>query len=70
VEKGRLEAAERDAVLARVTAVSDLNALADCDLVIESILEDLEAKKQLFKELDSIVKAGAILATNTSTLPV
>ncbi len=70
VEKGRLEAAERDAVLARVTAVSDLNALADCDLVIESILEDLAAKKQLFKELDSIVKAGAILATNTSTLPV
>ncbi|MSW28454.1 MAG: 3-hydroxybutyryl-CoA dehydrogenase, partial [Actinobacteria bacterium] len=70
VEKGRLEAAERDAVLARVTAVSDLNALADCDLVIESILEDLDAKKQLFKELDSIVKAGAILATNTSTLPV
>ena len=70
VEKGRLEAAERDAVLARVTAVSDLNALADCDLVIESILEDLTAKKQLFKELDSIVKAGAILATNTSTLPV
>ena len=70
VEKGRLEAAERDAVLARVTAVSDLTALADCDLVIESILEDLAAKKQLFKELDSIVKAGAILATNTSTLPV
>ena len=70
VEKGRLEAAERDAVLARVTAVSDLNALVDCDLVIESILEDLAAKKQLFKELDSIVKAGAILATNTSTLPV
>ena len=70
VEKGRLEAAERDAVLARVTAVSDLNALADCDLVIESILEDLAAKKELFKELDSIVKAGAILATNTSTLPV
>ncbi len=70
VEKGRLEAAERDAVLARVTAVSDLNALAECDLVIESILEDLTAKKQLFKELDSIVKAGAILATNTSTLPV
>ena len=70
VDKGRLEAAERDAVLARVQAVSDLNALADCDLVIESILEDLVAKKQLFKELDAIVKAGAILATNTSTLPV
>jgi 3-hydroxybutyryl-CoA dehydrogenase len=44
--------------------------LADCDLVIESIVEDLAAKKHLFNELDRIVREGAILATNTSTLPV
>jgi 3-hydroxybutyryl-CoA dehydrogenase len=70
VEKGRLEAEARDAALALVRGVSDLNELADCDLVIESILEDLPTKKQLFNDLDRIVKDGAILATNTSTLPV
>ena len=47
-----------------------LDLLKDCDLVIESILEDLPTKKQLFNDLDRIVKDGAILATNTSTLPV
>lgn len=70
VAKGRLEEATRDEVLGRVTAVSDLNDLADCDLVIESVVEDLDVKKGLFAELDGIVKPGAILATNTSTLPV
>jgi 3-hydroxybutyryl-CoA dehydrogenase len=70
VERGKLEAAERDAVLGRVTATSSLADLADCDLVIESVVEDLEVKKALFLELDGIVKPEAILATNTSTLPV
>ena len=70
VEKGRLEDAERDAVLARVTATERLADLAECDLVIESVVEDLAVKKTLFDELDKVVKDGAILATNTSTLPV
>jgi len=70
VEKGRLEEAERDAVLGRVSATAELDALAECDLVLESVVEDLAVKKGLFGELDRIVKAGAILATNTSTLPV
>lgn len=70
VAKGRLDEAERDAVLGRVRAVSELSELADCDLVLESVVEDLGVKKALFTELDGIVKAGAILATNTSTLPV
>jgi 3-hydroxybutyryl-CoA dehydrogenase len=70
VDKGRLDAAERDAVLGRVRAVTDLGELADCDLVLESIVEDLATKKHLFSELDRIVRDGAILATNTSTLPV
>lgn len=70
VEKGRLTEDEKGAILGRITAVSDLSKLADCDLVIESVVEDLETKKSLFAELDKVVKAGAIIATNTSTLPV
>ncbi len=70
VERGKLEDADRNAVLGRVRAVADLGELAECDLVIESILEDLDTKKQLFSDLDRICGDGAILATNTSTLPV
>jgi 3-hydroxybutyryl-CoA dehydrogenase len=70
VEKGRLDEAESKETLSRVEATTDLNALADCDLVLESIVEDLGLKKQLFNDLDRIVKDDAILATNTSTLPV
>ncbi len=70
VERGKLADEERAAVLGRVRAVSDLGELADCDLVIESIVEDLPTKKHLFTELDRVCKEGAILATNTSTLPV
>jgi 3-hydroxybutyryl-CoA dehydrogenase len=70
VDKGRMEADVAAEVLGRVTAVEDLAALADCDLVIESVVEDLDTKRELFTQLDAVVKAGAILATNTSTLPV
>jgi 3-hydroxybutyryl-CoA dehydrogenase len=70
VEKGRLEEADRDATLGRITATSVLKDLSDCDLVIESVVEDLATKKELFVELNHICKDGAILATNTSTLPV
>lgn len=70
VERGKLEQATADEVRARVTATDHLGALVDCDLVIESVVEDLAVKKPLFAELDSIVKDSAILATNTSTLPV
>jgi 3-hydroxybutyryl-CoA dehydrogenase len=70
VEKGKKTADERDAALARVTAVSDLNSLADVDLVVESVVEDLAVKKELFTELDRICGEPTILATNTSTLPV
>jgi 3-hydroxybutyryl-CoA dehydrogenase len=69
-ERNKLDAAERDTVLARVRAVTDLGELADCDLVLESIVEDLAAKKHLFTELDRICADHAIIATNTSTLPV
>jgi 3-hydroxybutyryl-CoA dehydrogenase len=70
VERGKLDESEASAVGARVRATADLEALADCDLVVESVVEDLETKKQLFGELDRLVKGGALLATNTSTLPV
>ena len=68
--KGKIEADERDAVLARIEATDHLGRLADCDLVIESVVEDLAVKKELFRELEQIVKPEGILATNTSTLPV
>ena len=70
VEKGKRTEDERDKALARVRPTSDLGALAEVDLVIESVLEDLAVKKQLFEELDRIAADDAILATNTSTLPV
>ena len=70
VEKGKLSDDDRQAALARVTATSDIGDLADCDLVIESIVEDLAAKRQVFNELDRVCASGTILATNTSTLPV
>lgn len=70
VERERMTAEDRDAALSRVTATSELSELADCDLVIESVVEDLATKKHLFTELDRIVKDDAILATNTSTLAV
>jgi 3-hydroxybutyryl-CoA dehydrogenase len=70
VDRGKLDEAEAEKVQGRVSATADLEALADCDMVLESVVEDLDVKKQLFIELDRIVEDGAILATNTSTLPV
>jgi 3-hydroxybutyryl-CoA dehydrogenase len=70
VERGKLDEAERGAVLSRVSATSDLADLATVDLVIESVVEDIETKKHLFRELDRVIGEGAVLATNTSTLPV
>ncbi len=70
VDREKITAEDRDATLARVTATSDLHALKDCDLVIESVVEDLAVKKELFNELDRLVQDSAILATNTSTLSV
>lgn len=70
VAKGRLGEDERKVTLGRVRATTALRALHDCDLVIESVVEDLDVKKHLFAELDRFVRPGAILATNTSTLPI
>ncbi|MGO9855368.1 MAG: 3-hydroxyacyl-CoA dehydrogenase family protein [Acidimicrobiales bacterium] len=70
VEKGKRTDAEAADIAGRVRATTHLGELVDVDLVIESVVEDLAVKKDLFAELDSICKPETILATNTSTLPV
>ncbi len=70
VEKGRLTDDEKEAMLARLTLTTDVSDLRDCDLVIEAIVEELDAKRDLFAELDRTVRVEAILATNTSALSV
>src|SRR6266511_1728592 len=70
VEKGRMTADERDAALGRLSLTTDLADLAGCGLVIEAIVEELDPKRELFAELDRMVAPEAILATNTSALPV
>jgi 3-hydroxybutyryl-CoA dehydrogenase len=70
VEKGRLSSDEREVALARLATSTRRENLSDRDLVIEAIVEELEAKQELFRELEGIVGTGAVLATNTSALPV
>ncbi|MBK6440443.1 MAG: NAD(P)-binding domain-containing protein [Candidatus Microthrix sp.] len=70
VSKGRLSEEEHAAILGRVTATDDLSQVADCGLVIESVVEDLATKTALFAELDQVCGPDTILATNTSTLAV
>ena len=70
VEKGKLSAADRDATLARLSYVTDVAALKDCDIVIEAVTEDLELKNDLWKQLDAMCPAHTIFASNTSSLTI
>jgi 3-hydroxybutyryl-CoA dehydrogenase len=70
VEKGKLEQADADAVLARITSSLDYTDLAECDLVIEAITENLDSKLAMWGAVDRIVKDDAVFATNTSSLAV
>jgi 3-hydroxybutyryl-CoA dehydrogenase len=70
VQKGKLDAQVVDAALELLTSTGSLGDVADCDLVVESVTEDLGVKTALFSELDKICKPGAVLATTTSSLPV
>lgn len=70
VEKGKLEQADADAIQARIASSLDYGDLADCDLVIEAITENLDAKLEMWGEVDRIVKDDAFFATNTSSLSV
>jgi 3-hydroxyacyl-CoA dehydrogenase len=70
VAKGRLRQEEMDKRLALITPLLDLGAAASADIVIEAVFERMDVKQDIFRKLDAIVKQGAILATNTSTLDV
>ena len=70
VKRGRIEAADAAAAMARLTPSLSFDDLADCDLVIEAVYESMDVKKDVFGRLDKIVKPGAILASNTSYLDV
>ncbi|MHC1682080.1 MAG: 3-hydroxybutyryl-CoA dehydrogenase [Clostridiaceae bacterium] len=70
VEKGKMTAEAKAEVVGRITGSTDINALADVDLVVEAAVENMELKKKIFAELDSVCKPEAILATNTSSLSV
>jgi len=70
VEKGNLGEEEKNKILNKITPTTKLDAVRDCDVVIEAILEDVNLKKNLFKELDAVCSEHTILASNTSTIPV
>jgi len=70
VSKGKMAQADAEAALARISTTTDLGAAAGADVVVEAVFEDLEVKQGLFRELDKIAKADAVLATNTSALPI
>jgi 3-hydroxybutyryl-CoA dehydrogenase len=70
VEKGRLTEADRDAALARITTTTDIEAVADADVIVEAVFERLDVKSEVFVALDSIAKPDAVLATNTSAIPI
>src|SRR6266702_5761383 len=70
VDKGGITAEQRDAAFARLRGTLKHEDLADCDIVIEAIIENIDAKKQMFSKLDGIVKKDAIFATNTSSISV
>jgi 3-hydroxybutyryl-CoA dehydrogenase len=70
VDKEQMTADERETALGRLALTTDLTELAECDFVVEAIVEDLEAKTSLFADLERIVRSDAILATNTSALSV
>src|SRR3954447_4821085 len=70
VTKDRLSAGDAEAALGRVATTTDLSVAADADLVIEAVFEQLEVKHEVFRELDRICRDGAILASNTSAIPI
>ncbi|MDJ8927299.1 3-hydroxybutyryl-CoA dehydrogenase [Clostridium perfringens] len=70
VSKGKITEEDKEAVLSKITGTTDLGLAADCDLVIEAAVENMEIKKQIFAELDKICKEETILASNTSSLSI
>ena len=71
VEKDRMTAAEREATLGRITTTTDLEvAVATADVVVEAVFEEVSVKQELFRALDGLAREGAMLATNTSAIPI
>lgn len=70
IKKGKLEEAEGEVILSRISGVVELDDLAECDLVVEAIVENIEAKRQTFEALDETVKKSALFASNTSSLTI
>ena len=68
VEKGKLDAAEKDVILGRITGTTDMAQMKDVDFVVEAVIEDLDLKKRVFKELDELCRPEVILASNTSSM--
>ncbi len=70
VSKGRMKQADGDAILSRITASADYNAIKDCDLVIEAVFEDRKVKAETYAKAQPLLRSDAIFASNTSTLPI
>ncbi|MEK9522771.1 3-hydroxyacyl-CoA dehydrogenase family protein [Streptomyces sp. NPDC087908] len=70
VAKGGLAAADAEAALGRITATTELEAVADADIVVEAVFENLDVKHEIFRALDKVAKDGAVLASNTSAIPI
>ncbi|KRV49455.1 3-hydroxybutyryl-CoA dehydrogenase [Wenjunlia vitaminophila] len=70
VAKGKLTEADADAALARITTTTELDAAADAEIVVEAVFEKIEIKQQLFRDLDGLVRDDAVLASNTSAIPI
>ncbi len=70
IERGKVTTGQRDAALAKLTFTTELGGLADCDIVIEAVVEDLEMKNAMWKDLNEICPAETIFASNTSSLTI
>ncbi|WP_225850328.1 3-hydroxyacyl-CoA dehydrogenase family protein [Streptomyces sp. HPF1205] len=68
--KGKMTAEDAEAALARITPTTDLDAAADADVVVEAVFEKIEVKQEIFRALDGIVREDAVLASNTSAIPI
>ncbi|MBW1689727.1 MAG: 3-hydroxybutyryl-CoA dehydrogenase [Deltaproteobacteria bacterium] len=70
VEKGKIAADQKDEIIGRIKGTTDMAELEDVDFVIEAVIEDMDLKKEVFKELDGLVRPEVILATNTSSMSI
>ncbi|MBY8888668.1 3-hydroxyacyl-CoA dehydrogenase family protein [Streptomyces sp. PTM05] len=70
VSKGKLTAEQAEAALGRITTTTDLDAVADADIVVEAVFEKIEVKQEIFRTLDKLVRDDAVLASNTSAIPI